>query len=173
MSKYTDLINPQNNVANIANAISQGYQNGTLESNVTMDAEAVRGSIREHGVSRFLRGGDPVSGRLRAKDKIVNGLDDPSSLGFVFIIDQPFLNTGLFGNENYDEFAYTMGETDSNYSALVPELNMRKGMLLMKKETPYMKPKESGLVLQKPKSTLLLKQETVFFQTNTKKCPHL
>ena len=118
MSKYTDLINPQNNVANIANAISQGYQNGTLESNVTMDAEAVRGSIREHGVSRFLRGGDPVSGRLRAKDKIVNGLDDPSSLGFVFIIDQPFLNTGLFGNENYDEFAYTMGETDSNYSAL-------------------------------------------------------
>ena len=118
MSKYTDLVNPQNNVANIANAISQGYQNGTLESNVDMDAEAVRGSIREHGVSRFLRGGDPVSGRLRAKDKIVNGLDDPSSLGFVFIIDQPFLNTGLFGNENYDELSYTMAETDSNYSAL-------------------------------------------------------
>lgn len=118
MSKYTDLVNPQNNVANIANAISQGYQDGTLESNVSMDAEAVRGSIREHVVSRFLRGGDPVSGRLRAKDKIVNGLDDPSSLGFVFIIDQPFLNTGLFGNENYDELSYTMAETDSNYSAL-------------------------------------------------------
>ena len=120
MSKYTDLINPQNNVANIANAISQGYQDGTLESNVDMDAEAVRGSIREHGVSRFLRGGDPVSGRLRAKDKIVNGLDDPSSLGFVFIIDQPFLNTGLFGNDDYDESGrdYKLGVTDSNYSAL-------------------------------------------------------
>lgn len=129
MSKYTDLVNPQNNVANIANAISQGYQNGTLESNVTMDAEAVRGSIREHGVSRFLRGGDPVSGRLRAKDKIVNGLDDPSSLGFVFIIDQPFLNTGLFGNENYDELSYTMAETDSNYSALAYLKNCITGEL--------------------------------------------
>ena len=129
MSKYTDLVNPQNNVANIANTISQGYQDGTLESNVDMDAEAVRGSIREHGVSRFLRGGDPVSGRLRAKDKIVNGLDDPSSLGFVFIIDQPFLNTGLFGNENYDELSYTMAETDSNYSALAYLKNCITGEL--------------------------------------------
>lgn len=129
MSKYTDLVNPQNNVANIANTISQGYQDGTLESNVAMDAEAVRGSIREHGVSRFLRGGDPVSGRLRAKDKIVNGLDDPSSLGFVFIIDQPFLNTGLFGNENYDELSYTMAETDSNYSALAYLKNCITGEL--------------------------------------------
>lgn len=118
MSKYTDLINPKNSVANITSSITQGFQDGTLESNVVLDSDAVRGSIREHGVSKFLRGGDPVSGRLRAKDKIVNGLDDPSSLGFVFIIDQPFLNTGLFGNEDYDELSYTMAETDSNYSAL-------------------------------------------------------
>ena len=129
MSKYTDLINPKNSVANIASSITQGFQDGTLESNVELDSDAVRGSIREHGVSKFLRGGDPVSGRLRAKDKIVNGLDDPSSLGFVFIIDQPFLNTGLFGNENYDELSYTMAETDSNYSALAYLKNCITGEL--------------------------------------------
>lgn len=129
MSKYTDLINPQNNVNNLATSIMNGFQDGTFEANVTVDAEAIRGNIREHGVSRFLRGGDPVSGRLRAKDKIVNGLDDPSSLGFVFIIDQPFLNTGLFGNDNDDELSYTMVETDSNYSALTYLKNCITGEL--------------------------------------------
>lgn len=129
MSKYTDLINPKNNVNNLATSIMNGFQDGTFESNVAVDAEAIRGNIREHGVSRFLRGGDPVSGRLRAKDKIVNGLDDPSSLGFVFIIDQPFLNTGLFGNDNDDELSYTMVETDSNYSALTYLKNCITGEL--------------------------------------------
>lgn len=129
MSKYTDLINPQNNVNNLATSINNGFLDGTFEANVTVDDEAIRGNIREHGVSRFLRGGDPVSGRLRAKDKIVNGLDDPSSLGFVFIIDQPFLNTGLFGNDNDDELSYTMVETDSNYSALTYLKNCITGEL--------------------------------------------
>lgn len=116
MSKYTDLINPKNNVDNIANSIANGFQSGALESNVALDGDAVRGSIREHGVSRFLRGGDIVGGRLRAKDKIVNGLDDPSSLGFTFIIDQPYLNTGLFGTENFDSATLTI--SDVGYSAL-------------------------------------------------------
>lgn len=131
MSKYIDLINPQNNVNNLATSINNGFLDGTFEANVTVDDEAIRGNIREHGVSRFLRGGDPVIGRLRAKDKIVNGLDDPSNLGFVFIIDQPFLNTGLFGNDDYDEFGreYKLGVTDSNYSALAYLKNCITGEL--------------------------------------------
>lgn len=60
--------------------------------------------------ARFLRGGSILDNTLTGKNKIVNGLDDPSYLGFIFQI--PPSKGGLFGT---DETASVNTLIDRNY----------------------------------------------------------
>jgi len=68
-------------------------------------------------VSKFLIGGK-YSGALRGYNKIVNGMDDPSHLAFVFGIVPEF--SGLFGQEYLDKSVRVVSdfENDRHYGAL-------------------------------------------------------
>ena len=66
-------------------------------------------------VSKFLLGGRYVSA-LKGYNKIVNGMDDPSHLAFVFgIVPEP---SGLFATKESDGYNYYDFETDRQYGAL-------------------------------------------------------
>lgn len=73
-------------------------------------------------VSKFLIGGRYLDA-LTGSNKIVNGLDDPSHLAFVFgIVAEP---SGLFGNPETFGKMYADFETDRQYSALEYLLNCK------------------------------------------------
>lgn len=65
--------------------------------------------------AKFLRGGSVLDNTLSGKYKIVNGLDDPSYLGFIFQI--PPSSGGLFGTDE-NASANTLIDRNYEYSAL-------------------------------------------------------
>lgn len=66
-------------------------------------------------VSKFLLGGR-YTDALKGHNKIVNGMDDPSHLAFVFgIVPEP---SGLFATKESDSYNYYDFETDRQYGAL-------------------------------------------------------
>lgn len=103
----------------IPNVLANGITSGLIENaeNIGYDINSVRGTMRDNDVSKFLRGGDIVGKILKGNNKIVNGLDDPSNLGFMFILEPVFLNNGLFGG--IGETSNVLGITDIGYSALL------------------------------------------------------
>lgn len=74
-----------------------------------------RGTLRGMSFSKFISGGNAVAG-ITARNKIVNGMDDPSHLGFTFMVLPGYANTGLFGDENPPRD--NVAVTDVGYSAL-------------------------------------------------------
>ena len=75
----------------------------------------VRGNIKGASTTNFLSGGNVLK-EITARNKIVNGMDDPSHLGFNFIIVKNYPNSGLFGGETQDDNLSRI--TDVGYSAL-------------------------------------------------------
>ena len=95
--------------------IPSTYGVDTQTTETSYVSPSIRGGIPGVSTTNFLSAGRALGG-IKANNKIVNGLDDPSHLGFNFVIVRNYLNSGLFGGLKQDD--NTVRITDVGYSAL-------------------------------------------------------